>query len=485
MSDGTLSLRCLNGVWTVTKPDGSTLSIDPATYGWPEALAYAASTGLPLFVYGLGHQNPFQFTNYTLQIPAQVAGGIRAYGTVLSFNNSSQPGLQMDTYAYGLFSMGGGQVRYSGNGTGVLVKPVTGVPSAAQPTPVTTWLRQSDMDFGTIIATGGNPDSLLTLDCTGVNTTDQYLSSGIIANGIKFVGEAYGRAKHALRLVSPLNARQLVSQNYIRFYVESCLEEEIVIGSPAGQYDVGLSTNHYVGNPTHTLPPPSTMNPPPPAADPQCMVYTNASWSHFQLNSANNESGVALPSIFKFGPLANKNVVSTKQAFGGTVLAIDATGTNEFSFGSPVSSQPSNTIKTTGEPFTVKLFANTWTMIDRSWNIPNGSTATALLLYATDPMTVPLILTRRNSAGNYTAVVTQSITHAGGGWQSVPVNFAVPNDGLEYNVGVYTTGLNQTFVDYKARALIQNVQLSGTMSGITEEAPHAQWYVIPVGVILQ
>jgi len=489
MADGTLSLRYLNNAWTVTTPDGSVLSVNPATHGWPEAIAYAGTNGCPLFVYGLGRNNPFQFTDYTLEIPAQVAGNIITYGTTLSFNivNTTKPGLQLDTYAYGLFSLAGGQVHYAGNGTGVLVRPVTGVASAAQATPVTAWTRQSDFNFGTIIATGGTPDSLLTLDCTGVYTTDPYLAPGIIANiagGIKFVGEGYGRAKHALRLVSPQNARQLVSQNYVRYYAETCLEEEIAIGTPSGQFDVGLSTNIYVGNPTHTMPPPSTMNPQPPASDPQCMIFSNASWSHFQLNSANNESGVALPSIFKFEPQANKNVVSTMQAFGGNVVAIDATGTNIFGFGTPVSTQPSNVIKTTGEPFTVNLAAGTWTLVDRSWTIPNGSTVTALWLYATSSMTVPLILLRRNSAGNYTEILTQSIVHSGGGWQSVPVNVAIPNDGLEYNVGVYTTGLNQTFIDYKDRALIQNVQISGTMSGITEEAAHAQWYVIPLGVTI-
>ena len=159
-ADGKLEVRYVSGAWQASKPDNSTLTIDPATYGLPEALAYAAANGQPpLFVYCPGPGAPLTFVNYTLQIPSSVGQQIHWYGCALSFGNGAQPGLQLDTLSYGAFLNTGGQIRYSGTGPVVLVKPCTSVPSGAAAVPVTTWSRISRYDFGALFATGGSPEA--------------------------------------------------------------------------------------------------------------------------------------------------------------------------------------------------------------------------------------------------------------------------------------------------------------------------------------
>lgn len=480
-ADGKLEVRYVSGAWQVSKPDNSTLTISQATFGLPEALAYANSSGNPpLTVYCGGPGAPLSFpANYTLDIPASVGQKIAWSGCSLEFTNEAQPGVRADTVSYGAFVNTGNQIRYSGTGPAVLLRPCTAIPSAEVAIVYTTWTRNHAFDFGTIIATGGTPEALLKIDPTCNDSSDPFLASGVVtnlANPIRFVGECRGRAKHALLLVSPVTGRQLVAQNKFVFYAETCTEEIIKIGG-AGAFDTGLGSNVYEGNPTKTVS----------GAFP--VVYTNAPFSYFRFNSANDESAGGTPYNFVFGPKAYANTVCTRQSFGWTVaLALDQNANpsqpNTFDCGIPTA-LPSNFEGTSGTP-AGSTSMGSFTYVDRSWQVDNGRTVTKLWLNTTTAGTYPLKIVRRNSAGNYDVVASQSITHGGGGLESITLGsaYAVANDGLEYFVGVYTTGASHPTLDNKARSYVA-ADAAGNGVTMTEQAAQSGWHILAVGVTYQ
>jgi hypothetical protein len=491
--DGTLSVRKISGAWAATTPDGSALSINPATYGIPEATAYAAANGnLPLFIYGLGDAEPFNFSDYTLQLPPGVGAQMHCYGCFFKFDNTgtTKPGIQMDTLSYNAFINTGGRIAYAGDGIGVLIKPESGIPSGASPVPITKWSRNGSYDLGTVFATGGSPEGLVCIDVTAGAiydpVTDPYgfnITAFVanLANGLRFVGEGYGLARHGLVVRSPVMPRQLASQNKFQFYIESCTVSEIKMGGDAGGVDgPTIGTNILIGTVSHQIGGAGHEN--------DRAIECNGAMNQFYANAINIESSGANYNV-RFGPQSYGNNIATRQMFGGVLglvedLNTDATNPNTFTLGEP---QAFNQIGTTGEPFTVNIDAGTYLYIDRSWRVPNGRTVTALGKFAAQPVAARIQLLRRDGDGAYTFIDEVTFSHAGGGWQDSGLGtpFTVPSDGLEYLLGDYTTsGVVQTMIDNKARAL-STVPIAGSVTGVVEEAPHVQWYVIPVRATYQ
>lgn len=133
----------------------------------------------------------------------------------------------------------------------------------------------------------------------------------------------------------------------------------------------------------------------------------------------------------------------------------------------------------TSGPVTTGVAANTYTYVDRSLNLIVGKTVKALGMFTTASGTYPLKIVRRNSAGNYTVILSQNIVHTGTGFEDVAITpWTVPNDGFNYYIGAFTTGKTHPMFDSWPRSFAPS-DISGTVS-MTEDGPAAGSYIIGI-----
>jgi hypothetical protein len=118
-----------------------------------------------------------------------------------------------------------------------------------------------------------------------------------------------------------------------------------------------------------------------------------------------------------------------------------------------------------------------YTFVDRSFSLPNGTAVTKLGLYSDGAVTTDVKIVKRNSAGNYDIVASETLDHAGGGWQDVTLSsrYVVPTTG-DYHLASYTAAGTRNITATVARAYVA-ANAAGAGQSFTEDAVAA---VLPV-----
>jgi hypothetical protein len=116
-------------------------------------------------------------------------------------------------------------------------------------------------------------------------------------------------------------------------------------------------------------------------------------------------------------------------------------------------------------------------IVDRSYSIPNSVTVKSIGVYSTSSTTVELKIMRRNSAGNYTCVVSQNISHSGGGWQDLTLTppYSILSSGLYY-IGAYCGSViigNEQANGYQQGELNGNVAQGNSSGSFGEGTAYA------------
>jgi hypothetical protein len=116
---------------------------------------------------------------------------------------------------------------------------------------------------------------------------------------------------------------------------------------------------------------------------------------------------------------------------------------------------------------------DTYTWIERGVALTNGNIVVSLGFYSTASGSVTLKIVKRNSAGNYDVVVSETFSHGGSGWQSFNLSsaYAIPGSGTYYPA-IYTTisGAVLPYSNGISRAY-KSGDVTGTgQSGISEDS---------------
>lgn len=131
----------------------------------------------------------------------------------------------------------------------------------------------------------------------------------------------------------------------------------------------------------------------------------------------------------------------------------------------------------TSGPVIQGIAANTYTYVDRSQKLIPGKTIAKLGMFTNAPGTYPLKIVRRDSAGSYTVISSQSAVHGGTGFEDLAITpWMVPSDGKDYFLGVYTTGTTHPMFDGWLRSYAPS-DISGSVT-MTEDGPTAGHYII-------
>lgn len=480
-ADGKLELRYVSGAWQVSKPDNSTLNISASTTcGFQEALNEAASSAHPLHYYGQGRANPCTVNNVSITRPAAEDLYVYCYGVHINFiNMGTKPGFIWDRQRYGGDFCHGSRIRYSGTGPINLIRPATVLTDPYWGIAFGTSIGRK-LQLGLQEATGGTPRAMIEIDTSALPSATNNQQSSFAVNDLEFMLECRMLAQDGVRLKTPAVSPhpQVIAENTFRFRnIEACTNAPINIGNNS-TLDDALGTNLWIGNIAHQG-----------TASGSAAIISNTFGDMFWLHSANNYSG---PSnyIVRFGTNARDNLIWTRQMYGGAIAPVLDQNvlptTNPNLVGAPLPPPPTSNFEGTSGVPTGSTAMGTFTYVDRSWQIDNNKTVTKLWLNTTIAGTYPLKIVRRNSAGNYDVVAAASVVHGGGGLQSVTLGsaYAVPNDGKEYFVGVYTSGVSHPALDNKARSYVA-ADVNGNGVTMTEQGPQTGWYILAVGVTYQ
>ena len=82
------------------------------------------------------------------------------------------------------------------------------------------------------------------------------------------------------------------------------------------------------------------------------------------------------------------------------------------------------------------------TIISLGTAVLNSQTVHSIGYYSTGAGSNTLKLVKRNSAGNYDVIVSQAVSHGGGGWQDFVLtsDYVVPGTG-DYYIGLFTNAV--------------------------------------------
>jgi hypothetical protein len=136
---------------------------------------------------------------------------------------------------------------------------------------------------------------------------------------------------------------------------------------------------------------------------------------------------------------------------------------------------PSLTSATTtiGSPNSITANSG-YTMLTEDTAITNSDTVTSIGVYSTSAVTFVLKIAKRNSAGNYTFVVSETYVHGGTGWEDHTLSspYTVPGSGTYY-VGAYSaSNFGPLFLGTGgtgSRAYLSGDQTGGPTGGFTED----------------
>lgn len=110
------------------------------------------------------------------------------------------------------------------------------------------------------------------------------------------------------------------------------------------------------------------------------------------------------------------------------------------------------------------------TFVDRTTALVPGAVISKIGVFSTPAVTATIKIVVRNFAGNYTVTLSQSVSHAGGGWQDFDVSYTVPGSGTYY-LGLHTapgeqrtysaTGMSRAAFDGDATGTVTMVEETG------------------------
>jgi hypothetical protein len=130
------------------------------------------------------------------------------------------------------------------------------------------------------------------------------------------------------------------------------------------------------------------------------------------------------------------------------------------------------TVQISPQSTTAGLAGVVYTIFDLTAAIGNGRTVASIGYYATSPETAKVKIGLRNSAGNFTIVADQSVSHPGGGWADFTLSSPYAVTGTAYYLAKANTGNTGTndVTGTVARALLTGDQTGGPTGGYTENS---------------
>jgi hypothetical protein len=173
-----------------------------------------------------------------------------------------------------------------------------------------------------------------------------------------------------------------------------------------------------------------------------------------------------------------------KIAFGAALLAaLIALSPKVFAKSFWMSTQTSSSRYMIPAPTTVQIspqsttssIGSIITIVDRTAAITVGRTVTSFGYYSTSSETAKLKIIIRNSTGNYTVLVDQSVSHPGGGWADFALSSSYTVVGADTYLAKANTG-NTGSNDLTAavsRATISGDATGGPTAGYTENTSGA------------
>lgn len=131
----------------------------------------------------------------------------------------------------------------------------------------------------------------------------------------------------------------------------------------------------------------------------------------------------------------------------------------------PTSSTTTQTIHSNS---TTANYSTGFTIFDRT-ALTAADVIQSIGVYSAGAATYTVKIGKRNSAGNYDIVVSESFSHPGGGWsdKQLSSNYTIPGTGTYY-VGVYVSG-NQNTAGSQSRAYIAGDSTGTGIGGYTED----------------
>lgn len=132
---------------------------------------------------------------------------------------------------------------------------------------------------------------------------------------------------------------------------------------------------------------------------------------------------------------------------------------------------PPATVVGSDPPLTAPSSFQNSTFINETTALVNGGTVVSIGLHSTNANTVTMKIVKRNSSTNVDVVVSQSLSHPGGGWADLTLSskFAVPNAGAYY-VGAYFSTNGTLNYNASQTRLSAASDITGTAQAVTETA---------------
>jgi hypothetical protein len=153
-------------------------------------------------------------------------------------------------------------------------------------------------------------------------------------------------------------------------------------------------------------------------------------------------------------------------SFGATTY-VDTGGSTNLNSGTAGVLKPTTPTQTISAQSSSVTFGAT--LVDLSTALTNGDTISAIGMHQTSAMTVTVKIVKRNSAGNFDVVVSESFSHPGGGWSDKTLSSTYTITGTNYYVAAYVNSAGSSNTASVSRAFKVG-DITGTgQTGFTED----------------
>lgn len=115
--------------------------------------------------------------------------------------------------------------------------------------------------------------------------------------------------------------------------------------------------------------------------------------------------------------------------------------------------------------------ASALTLVDRTTAVANGVVVSTIGSYQSSAKTMTVKVVKRNSAGNYDIVASESFSHPGGGWadKTLASPYTVPGSGTYYLAAYASGSPSANLTANIARAYVVTTDVTGTGQTFTED----------------
>ena len=121
-----------------------------------------------------------------------------------------------------------------------------------------------------------------------------------------------------------------------------------------------------------------------------------------------------------------------------------------------------------GDPTGTTSYGAQYTVFNYTFALTNGNTVSEIGVYSTVAGTFQVKIAKRNSAGNYDVVYTESFAHPGGGWanKTITTPYAIPGSG-SYHLGISFTSSNWSAIHTRAENRAYKTGDQGVATGVS------------------